>query len=325
MYSIEEIDSIVEKGISLLDFRLEPQELYQPLEYMISIGGKRLRPKMCLLAYSLFADKIDNSIIHPAMALEVFHTFTLIHDDIMDNADVRRGHATVHKKWSDNVAILSGDVMSIKSYELLGHAPAHLLPDVLSIFSKTAAQVCEGQQYDMNFEKMPFIVGDDYIQMISLKTAVLMACSMQIGALIGGAGKETAEVLYQFGYDLGIAFQIKDDYLDIFGTSSIFGKTVGGDILNNKKTWLLVETFKRATGDDTIELNRLLNLGQEAAEEKISGVTKLYEKLEVKEAAEKEMELYHSQAIKKLNDLELTDVQKMTLKDFANNLINREK
>lgn len=244
MFSINEIDSIVEKGLFTLSLGGEPGELYKPIEYLVSIGGKRIRPKLALISYNLFCDKLDNSIIYPALGLEIFHGFTLIHDDIMDNADLRRNRATVHKKWNSNIAILSGDVMCIKSYQLISHAPDAVLKEVMEIFNKTAAQVCEGQQFDMNYESLPFITMDDYISMIGLKTAVLIAASAKIGATIAGADAKIKECIYNYGYMLGLAFQIKDDYFDSFGDSAVFGKKIGGDILCGKKTWLLVEALK---------------------------------------------------------------------------------
>ncbi len=340
MFTLSEIDNIVKKGVSSLNFKIEPKELYEPIEYMLSIGGKRLRPKMCIMGYNLFANEIDKAILNPALALEVFHGFTLIHDDIMDKADLRRGQQTVHNKWNNNIAILSGDVMSIKAYELLSSAPAEYLPAALSLFSKTAAEVCEGQQYDMNFESLPIIVMDDYIKMIGLKTAALMACSIGMGAIIGGADKKIADALYKFGYELGIAFQIQDDYLDTFGDSSIFGKSIGGDILNNKKTWLLVESIKRATGEDKVELERLLNLNAEGeqnvsaeekcrqvkiSEEKILGMQELYVKLGVKESAEAEILVYHKRAMDIIAGLEFTEAQVAQLDEFATMLIKRIK
>lgn len=325
MFTLKELDTIVEKGLGTLNFRLKPEELYQPIEYMISIGGKRLRPRMCLMTYNLFSDKIEKSILYPALALEIFHGFTLIHDDIMDKADLRRGQQTVYKKWDSNVAILSGDVMSIKAYELLAHCPADQLGEVLSSFSVTAAQVCEGQQYDMNYEHLSFITMPDYIAMIGLKTAVLLACSAKIGAMIAGADKKVAQGLYDFGYALGIAFQIQDDLLDTFGQSNVFGKKIGGDILNNKKTWLLVESFKKATGKEKDELDALLALPAGEGEQKIKRMQELYRKLGVKEAAELEIGVYTRQAISGIEKLELTQAQTQQLVCFAENLLQRDK
>lgn len=325
MYTLQELKDIVTKGLSTLNFNREPSDLYNPLAYMISIGGKRLRPVTCLMTYNLFSDRIEKSILNPALALEVFHGFTLIHDDIMDKADIRRGQPAVHKKWNNNIAILSGDVMSIMSYELLASTPAEKLQEVLALFTKTAAQVCEGQQYDMNFEHLPFITMEDYISMIGLKTAVLIACSAKMGAIIAGADAKICNDLYDFAYTLGIAFQIKDDYFDTFGQSNIFGKNIGGDIMNNKKTWLLVECFKRTNGASRERLNYLLSLAEENAAEKIKGVQQLYIDAGIKAAAEEAIDQYHKGALAIVDQMELNTVQKEQLVIFANNLINRNK
>lgn len=325
MYTLEEIDSVIEKGLGTLNFNMAPSQLYRPIEYMISIGGKRLRPRLCLLTYNLFSDKIDRSILYPALALEIFHGFTLIHDDIMDNAELRRGQPTVYKKWNSNIAILSGDVMSIKSYELMADCPSAVLPQVLALFTKTAAQVCEGQQYDMNYEALPFITMEDYIKMIGLKTAVLLACSSKIGALIAGTDEKTGNALYDFGFDLGIAFQIQDDYLDTFGQSNVFGKMIGGDILNNKKTWLLVQCFKVAQGKDAEELNYLLSLNDGNADKKIKSMQALYERLGIREMAEQMIRDYHRRAMERIGVLNFSPAQYGQIEAFARRLLNRNK
>ena len=325
MYTLNELHTFVNKGLSALNFNLDPTELYKPLEYMISIGGKRLRPITCLMTYNLFSDKIEKPVLYPALALEIFHGFTLIHDDIMDKADIRRGQPTVHKKWNNNIAILSGDVMSIKSYELLAACPAEKLPEALALFSRTAAQVCEGQQYDMNFENVPYITMDEYTSMIGLKTAVLLACSAKMGAIIAGADAKICNALYDFAYTLGIAFQIQDDYFDTFGQSNIFGKNIGGDIMNNKKTWLLVETFKRIAPADKERLNYLLSLGEDSAKEKIEGMQQLYISSGVKEAAEQAIAEYHKKALGIVAALDFTPAQKEQLEEYASNLIKRTK
>lgn len=325
MYTLKEIDEVVEKGLYSLNWEGNPGELYEPIEYLVSIGGKRLRPKMAIMCYNLFSEKIDNSIVYPALALEIFHGFTLIHDDIMDGASLRRNQPTVHKKWNNNIAILSGDVMSIKSYQLIGYAPEKYLKNVLKLFSDTAAQVCEGQQYDMNFETLPFITNDEYLEMIGLKTAVLIACSAKLGAIISGASPEAADALYNYGYQLGLAFQIKDDYLDSFGDTAVFGKTIGGDIMSNKKTWLLVESMKRAQGNDEAELNSLLSSKNPDQKGKISKVLALYEKLGIKTATEEAIGEYHKNAQKALAPEYFTEKQRARLMEFANLLLNREK
>lgn len=325
MYTLQELKEIVTKGLSALDFNREPSDLYNPLGYMISIGGKRLRPVTCLMTYNLFSDRIEKPVLYPAMALEVFHGFTLIHDDIMDKADIRRGQPTVHKKWNNNIAILSGDVMSIMAYELLASCPAEKLSEVLALFSKTAAQVCEGQQYDMNFEHLPFITMDDYLSMIGLKTAVLIACSAKMGALIAGADAKIANALYDFAYTLGIAFQIQDDYFDTFGQSSIFGKNIGGDIMNNKKTWLLVETFRRTSNAQKERLAQLMAMTEENAAEKIEGMQQLYIEAGIKQAAEEAIAEYHKKALTIIEQLDLSATQKEHLEAYANYLVNRNK
>ena len=325
MFAIEELDRYVENGLAALNFRMEPKELYQPIEYMISIGGKHLRPELCLLTYNLFSDKIEKSILYPALALEIFHEFTLIHDDIMDQAELRRGQQTVYRKWDNNIAILSGDVMSIKAYELLANCPENVLPQVLALFSKTAAQVCEGLQYDMNFERIPYITMEDYISMISLKTAVLIACSAKMGALIAGTDEKTAQALYEFAFGLGIAFQIQDDLLDTFGQGNIFGKKIGGDILNNKKTWLLVESFKIADNRQKEELNAIMAMGMDEGEEKIARMKQMYTTLGIRESATATIMEYYNKALAIIEKNDFNESQKEQLKRFADKLIKRIK
>lgn len=325
MLNLNEIGQLVEKTLFTLELEKEPKELYGPIAYILSIGGKRIRPKMCLATYNLFSNKVDRDILYPAIALDVFHAFTLIHDDIMDKADMRRGQLTIHKKWNDNIAILSGDVMSIQAYEYMAYAPQEVLPAVMKVFTKTAIEVCEGQQYDMNFEDTPFITMDDYLKMIGLKTAVLIACSAKIGALIGGASEAQAQALYDFGYQLGIAFQITDDYLDVYADPNVFGKNIGGDITNNKKSWLLVKTMKDAQGEDKEELNAILALSEECAEEKISRMKALYAKLDIASAAEAEIEKYYSAALASLDKLDLDQEKRGIMEEFAHQIVKRQK
>ncbi len=328
MYSISEINSIVEKTLFSLELKGEPQKLYSPIEYLVSIGGKRIRPKLVLTTFNLFSDKIDRSVVYPAIGLEIFHGFTLIHDDIMDKADLRRNMLTVHKKWNDNIAILSGDVMCIKSYQYIAMAPEDKLKSVLELFSETAVKVCEGQQYDMNFEASPFITMDDYISMIGLKTAVLIAASAKLGAVIAGAPHKVADALYDYGYNMGLAFQIKDDYLDSFGNTSMFGKKIGGDILCGKKTWLLVEALKRADSGSASELNELLDRkvsSEEQERSKIDSVIAIYRRLEIDKAATEAMDLYNKEALECLERANLKDKQKERMVKFAAALLKREK
>lgn len=325
MYSLDQLQGIIEKGLSSLEFRREPADLYDPIQYMISIGGKRIRPLACLISYTLFNDNIDKSILYPALAIEIFHGFTLIHDDIMDKASIRRGQPTIHTKWNSNVAILSGDVMSIMAYRLLAECKREKLPEVLGLFSETVQQVCEGQQYDMDFETMPYITMEDYIKMIGLKTAVLLACSAKTGAIIAGASPETCDALYEFCYKIGIAFQIQDDYMDTFSKSSIFGKKIGGDIVNNKKTWLLVQAFKKVPSTERERLGTLLSLTEEQAVQKIEGMRNLYIEHGIKDDAEQAIREYYTSAAESLGKISLSESQNELLMQYADRLITRIK
>ena len=321
------IENAVNELFANLKFTAEPAGLYDPLRYMMEIGGKRIRPRLCLLAYSLFQEEMNQSILGPAAALEVFHSFTLIHDDIMDKADVRRGVPTVYRKWDENTAILSGDVMSIESYKLLAQAPAEVLPKALELFSTTAAEVCEGQQYDMDFEDMESVPMEDYLKMIGLKTAVLIACSAKMGALIGGADDRTCDLLYRFGYDLGLAFQIADDWLDTYSDPKVFGKAIGGDILNNKKSWLMTRAFEKA-GERRPELLEAMAMPIETDEEKAAKISKvigIYDSLGIGEDAKNEIIKLHAQALAHVETLDLRTEAAGALENYAKNLIGRTK
>ena len=321
------IENAVNELFANLKFTAEPAGLYDPLRYMMEIGGKRIRPRLCLLAYSLFKEEMNQSILGPAAALEVFHSFTLIHDDIMDKADVRRGVPTVYRKWDENTAILSGDVMSIESYKLLAQAPAEVLPKALALFTKTAAEVCEGQQYDMDFEDMESVPMEDYLKMIGLKTAVLIACSAKMGALIAGADDRTCDLLYRFGYDLGLAFQIADDWLDTYSDPKVFGKAIGGDILNNKKSWLMTRAFEKA-GEKRPELLEAMAMSIETDEqkaEKIRTVIGIYDSLRIGEDAKAEIIRLHTQALAHVETLDIRQEAAGALENYAKNLIGRTK
>ena len=321
------IDNALTELFANLKFTQEPAGLYDPLRYMMEIGGKRIRPRLCLTTYSLFKDSLDRKVLAPAAALEVFHSFTLIHDDIMDKADVRRGVPTVYRKWNENTAILSGDVMSIESYKLIAEAPAEVLPEALQLFSKTAAEVCEGQQYDMDFENMECVPMEDYMKMIGLKTAVLIACSAKMGAVIAGAPAEDCERLYRYGYDLGLAFQIADDWLDTYGDPEIFGKAIGGDIVNNKKSWLMTRAFEKAA-DMKDELMAAMAMPVHTAEHrwaKVDAVKGIYDKLGIGEEAKQEIIRLHSQAMGYIAQLDLAPEKAALLENYAKKLIGRTK
>lgn len=330
MHMIQEnhIDAALKSMFTDLKFSQEPSGLYDPLRYMIEIGGKRIRPRLCLTAYALFKDSFSDEILTPAAAIEVFHSFTLIHDDIMDKADVRRGVPTVYRKWDENTAILSGDVMSIESYRMIAKAPASALPAVLELFSTTAAQVCEGQQYDMDFENVQYVPMEQYLKMIGLKTAVLIACSAKMGALIAGATPKEADLLYDFGYDLGLAFQIMDDWLDTYGDPAVFGKAIGGDILNNKKSWLMTRAFEKADEGCRKELYAAMKMpvGTEGEkQEKISKVKAIYDRLNVGEEAKASIVQLHEQAMGYVAGLDITPEAFALLKNYAKKLIGRTK
>ena len=321
------IDNITRELFDNLRFTEEPRGLYDPLRYMMEIGGKRIRPRLCLLAYSLYKDSFDESILSPAAAIEVFHSFTLIHDDIMDKADVRRGVPTVHRRWNDNTAILSGDVMSIESYRLIAKAPAEVLPKALELFSKTAVEVCEGQQYDMDFEDLESVPMDDYLKMIGLKTAVLIACAAKMGALIAGASEKDCELLYRYGYDLGLAFQIADDWLDTYADPKVFGKAIGGDIVNNKKSWLMTRAFEKI-GNRRGELLDAMAMPvstEEEKEAKIAAVKAIYAELGVGEEAKKEIIRLHSQSLAHAAALNLQPESYRLLENYAQKLLGRSK
>ena len=336
MINETQIEETLNGLFSNLDFAEEPAGLYGPLRYMIGIGGKRVRPRLCLTVYSLFKDSFPEEILQPAAALEVFHSFTLIHDDIMDNADMRRSQPTVCRKWNDNTAILSGDVMCIDSYRRIAKAPAKVLPQVLELFNTTAAQVCEGQQYDMDYENIKEIPMDGYMKMIGLKTAVLLACSAKLGALIAGADERTCDYLYKFGYSLGLAFQITDDYLDTFGDSSVFGKKIGGDIVNNKKSWLLTRALEKS---GEMEKSGVIQQGSgkhallsamemKAANEseknaKIARVKEIYTDLGIDEDAKYEIIKQHANAMDYAGMIGLPRVRYEILHRYAEKLLGR--
>ena len=328
MIQEKRIEEALKELFANLKFTEEPAGLYDPLRYMMEIGGKRIRPRLCLTAYALFQNQFSEEILGPASALEVFHSFTLIHDDIMDKADVRRGVPTVYRKWDENTAILSGDVMSIESYKLIAKAPASVLPEVLGLFSKTAAEVCEGQQYDMDFENMTEVPMEDYIRMIGLKTAVLIACSAKMGAIIGGATPQQSELLYKFGYDLGLAFQVADDWLDTFGDPKVFGKAIGGDILNNKKTWLMIKALDKASQTEKDALYKAMDMPigtDEQKAEKIAAVIGIYEALGIKEEAKQEIVNLHEQAMGYVAQLGIQEEAADLLRSYATSLIGRNK
>jgi len=323
MYNFKELQSTIEENITKIDLDINPIELYEPIKYTLSAKAKRVRPTLTLAACNLFSDNIKNSI-KPALALEIFHNFTLLHDDIMDNADLRRNNKTVHKKWNENVAILSGDAMSIKAYELLSETDNKYLKTVLQIFNKMAIQICEGQQYDMNFENRTDVTEEEYIKMIKLKTSVLLASSLQIGAIVGGANNEDAKNLYNFGLNLGLAFQLQDDFLDVYGDIKTFGKKIGGDIVANKKTYMLIKALETADANTKKELNNIIALENFNKQDKINNVIKIYNKLRIDELAKQKMNDFYNKSLNSLDLVKVDNKRKTVLVNFASDLMKRD-
>ena len=322
MISQESISKAVKDLFDSIEFQKEPEGLYDPLRYMIEIGGKRLRPRLCLTTYGIYADELTPQILQPASGLEVFHTFTLIHDDIMDRSPLRRGHDTVWKKWDEDTAILSGDVMCIDAYKRIAMAPPQVLPEVLKLFSKTASEVCDGQQMDMDFEKRDDVKMEEYMKMIGLKTGVLIACAAQMGALIAGADQWSQECMYEYGYYLGLAFQVADDYLDAYGDEKVFGKPIGGDILNCKKSWLTIHAQEKGAEGIIEALNAPADTPEEKAA-KIARVKEIYKSVGVPEDARKAISDLSTRAIFKGTDAAMGADGHQALKDFAQSLVGR--
>lgn len=320
---LQAFTDLINKEIENLPLNGKPEELYEPIRYILQLGGKRLRPLLALLAYSLYKEDA-NDIIKPAVAVEVFHNFTLMHDDIMDQAPLRRGKATVHQKWNNNIAILSGDVMMVKVYELLLKLEPPYLKQIIQDFNKCAAEVCEGQQLDMNFEEISSVSEEEYLHMIELKTAVLLGFSLKMGAFLGGADESSYNLLYDFGKNMGMGFQLKDDLLDVYADDAKFGKQLGGDIIANKKTFLLIKALQEASGSVKKELENWLLKNQFEPSEKIAGVKAIYDNLNIKEITENRVQAYFSKGLQSMQQLQVKEEKKHLLNTFANYLINRE-
>jgi geranylgeranyl diphosphate synthase type II len=322
MYTYSELKEVVEKALINLSYNTEAMRLIDPVKYILSVGGKKLRPVMALVACNLFSDKIDDAIL-PAAGLEVFHNFTLVHDDIMDQAPVRRGLPTVYHKWDTNQAILSGDVMAFIANECFLQSPPNHLLKVFKVFNKTAIEVCIGQQLDMDYEKTVVVRQDEYLRMIELKTAVLLAASLKIGAIIGGAEDKDADLLYEAGRNLGLAFQIQDDFLDVWGDVKSFGKTLGGDIVANKKTFPLVKAMEIASAEQFKQFQEQFSIKDSDAETKISKVTGLYEQLNIKEITGSLANDYINKAFVFIQKVNVDETRKRELINLAVSLIGR--
>ena len=320
MKTYQQLYTLFTSHINDAEYGENPKELYEPINYMMQLGGKRLRPILSLMACNLFNQNVEKAL-HAAHAIEVFHNFTLVHDDIMDNAPLRRGKETIYKKWNMPIAILSGDLMMIKATQLLCKTEFADIKELLEVFNKTAIEVCEGQQIDMNFETQKNVSHEEYLEMIKLKTAVLLGCSLQIGALIGGASKADSQHLYEFGINIGLAFQIQDDILDTFGDVSITGKQVGGDIISNKKTLLLIELLETVHKDDKILLEKAME--NQHHEKKITEIISLYNKYMIQQFAESKKQMYLDLAFKHLKEVNVDEQKKSVITNTAHELMNR--
>lgn len=323
MYSSEEILAKVNRFLEDLPYDRQPVTLYDPIRYVLSMGGKRIRPVLMLLAYQLYNDAPE-SILMQAAALETYHNYTLLHDDLMDNADLRRGHETVHKKWNANQAILSGDSMLVLAYERMAQCPKDKLSQVLGIFTETALEIGEGQQYDIDFEQRTDVKEEEYIEMVRLKTSVLLACALKIGATLAGAPEEDLCNLYKFGEQVGLAFQLQDDFLDVYGDPKVFGKAIGGDITSNKKTYMLINAFNHANDAQREELMRWITAKTFDREEKVAAVTRLYNEIGVDKLALDKIAYYFEQSRKYLDAVKVEEDKKTVLRQYAEKMMSRK-
>lgn len=323
MKTADELLTQVNAFLDALPYERTPKSLYEPIRYVLSMGGKRIRPVLMLLGYNLYKEDTDKILMN-AIALEIYHNYTLLHDDLMDQADLRRGHETVHKKWDSNTAILSGDSMLVLAYERMAQCDSRHLADVLSLFTTTALEIGEGQQYDMEFETRDDVREEEYIEMIRLKTSVLLACALKIGAILADASAEDADNLYKFGEQIGLAFQLQDDYLDVYGDSKVFGKKIGGDITSNKKTFMLINAFSHANEAQRQELEKWVNAKSFDREEKIAAVTRLYNEIGIDKMAQAKIAYYFEQSKKYLDAVQVSAERKEELQKYAQRMMKRK-
>ena len=322
--SADKILSLINDYLAALPYDRKPASLYEPIKYVLSLGGKRIRPTLMLLSYNLYKDDPE-SILSSACALETYHNYTLLHDDLMDNAPLRRGHQTVHVKWNPNVAILSGDSMLVLSYQRMLQCRPDKLKPVIDLFTETALEIGEGQQYDMEFEPRTDVTEEEYIEMIRLKTSVLLACATKIGAILADAPDEDADNLYKFGEQMGLAFQLQDDYLDVYGDSKVFGKAIGGDIMSNKKTYMLINAFNLANDKQREELTHWITAENPDPKEKIAAVTKLYNEIGIDKLAEKKINFYFEESRKYLKAVKVDEERKSVLEAYTQKMMHRKK
>ena len=323
MKTADEILDLVNEFLNHLAYERKPASLYEPIKYVLSMGGKRIRPTLMLLAYNLFKEAPEKILMN-AIALETYHNYTLLHDDLMDNADMRRGHQTVHKKWDANTAILSGDSMLVLAYERMAQCDNQHLGKVLHLFTETALEIGEGQQYDMEFENRNDVKEEEYIEMIRLKTSVLLACALKIGAILADASEEDADNLYRFGEQIGLAFQLQDDYLDVYGDPKVFGKKIGGDITSNKKTFMLINAFNLANAEQKKELEKWVNAQDFDREEKVAAVTRLYNEIGIDKLAQEKIAYYFENSKKYLDAVKVDAARKEELRNYAQKMMKRQ-
>ena len=323
MYRPEELLKKVNEALEQLPYDRKPASLYEPIRYVLSLGGKRIRPVLMLMAYNLWKDDPER-IMMQALGLETYHNFTLLHDDLMDNADMRRGHETVHKKWNANQAILSGDTMLLQAFERMEACDADKLKEVFKVFLVTTFEIGEGQQLDVEFETRNDVTEDEYIEMIRLKTSVLLACAVEIGAILAGASKEDADNLYKFGEQIGLAFQLQDDLLDVYGDPKVFGKNIGGDITSNKKTYMLINAVNRANDSQREELMRWISATEFDRNEKVKAVTRLYDEIGIRQLCEQKMESCYQLGLQHLAKVSVSDERKVILQAYAAAMMKRQ-
>ena len=323
MYSSSELLRMVNSTIDSLPYDRKPTTLYDPIQYVLSLGGKRLRPVLMLMAYNMYSEDVER-ILMPAIAIETYHNFTLLHDDLMDRAEVRRGKTCVHKKWNDNAAILSGDNMLVLAFYRMLQCDEKYMPTVLRLFTETALEIDEGQQYDIDFENRSDVTEAEYIEMIRLKTSVLLACALKIGAVLGGSSMQDADALYEFGEKLGLAFQLQDDYLDVYGDFKTFGKQIGGDIMCNKKTYMLINAQLLANEKQSQELNMWLSMENPSRKEKVAAVTRLYDEIGVPQLVRNKINQYYQEAAQAISRVSLPQERTAVLWDYAQSMLNRK-
>ena len=324
MHTFNEYLERVNNAIKAIPYPEQPSHLYEPITYTMDLGGKRLRPVLVLMACEAVGGDINRALT-PAIGLEMFHNFTLLHDDVMDKADIRRGKPTVHVKWNDNTAILSGDAMLTMATQLIAQSPADVMPQVMDLYNRTAMEIYEGQQYDVDFETRADVTVDEYIEMIRLKTSVLLGCACKMGALIGGADEATARLFYKVGENLGLAFQLQDDMLDVWGDEATFGKAIGGDIMNNKKTFLLINAMQRATGDHKVELSLWLNTPNASRSVKVPAVTAIYDALNLRSLSLDAINRYNNEALEALGKIDISAEARTEFCNFITRLVKRDK